>query len=72
MNILIKDSGLKKKHIAFLMGIHINTLSNWCREVTYPNLKQAQKLKEILKVKHIDDFFASKSQNGGAYIVKDK
>ena len=66
LNMLIKDSGLKKKLIASLMGISLNTLSNWCSEKTYPNLKQIHQLKKILKVKDFNDFFASKEEKGGA------
>ena len=55
INKLIKESGLKKEYIAFKVDVSIYTLANWRKGKSYPNIHQANKLKEILKLNHIDE-----------------
>jgi len=55
LNELIKISGLKKEFIAKEIKVSVHTVSNWCKGYTSPTLEQAQKLKEILNLKTIDE-----------------
>jgi DNA-binding XRE family transcriptional regulator len=55
LNRLIKESGKKKEYIAWKVGVSIYTLTNWCRGTTYPNLRDAYMLKQVLNIKSIDD-----------------
>ena len=48
-------SGYKKEHIAKYVGVSIFTITSWCKGHTYPTIKQAQKLKEILGLDSIDE-----------------
>ena len=53
INRLIKESGLKKEYIAFKVEVSIYTLRNWRLGASYPNINQANKLKEVLKLDSI-------------------
>jgi transcriptional regulator with XRE-family HTH domain len=55
INELIKISGYKKEYIAQKMEVSIYTITNWCKGYTSPTLEQAQKLKEVLGLKSIDE-----------------
>ncbi len=56
INELILKSGLKKQHIAKLLGVTEPTLTRWCLGYTYPNAKILKQLSEILKV-DVSEFF---------------
>lgn len=45
---LIKESGLKQKHIAQRIGVNENTLGNWMKNKSWPKLNQAVRLADIL------------------------
>lgn len=45
---LIKDSGLKKGHIAKQVGVSDDTLTNWIKGKTFPRLDQAVRLADVL------------------------
>jgi putative transcriptional regulator len=47
---LIKAKGLKQNHIAKSLGVTEQTFSNWCRNVTQPDLLQAYQLSKLLNV----------------------
>jgi len=55
LNEQIRKSGLKKKYIADKLGINLNTITNWVKGYSSPNINQAQQLKEILHLKSIDE-----------------
>lgn len=52
---IIKNSGLKKEHIAKELNVSVHTITNWVKGHTCPTVNQAQKLKEILNLKSIDE-----------------
>ncbi len=60
LNILIKKSGYKKEFIAQQLNVSIWTITNWCKGYTSPTLEQAQKLKEVLNLKSIDELVKDK------------
>jgi len=64
LNELIKQSGLKKKHIAKKMSVSVFTINNWVNGHTSPTIKQAQKLKEILNLESIDQLIDQEVSNG--------
>jgi len=55
LNKLIKESGLKKIYIAEKLDVNLNTITNWVKGYSQPDINQAQKLKEILNLKSIDE-----------------
>lgn len=48
MKAAITNAGLSQAKVAELMGVHINTMSEWCRGRTYPNIKQLERFCEIV------------------------
>jgi putative transcriptional regulator len=52
----IRQSGLKKSHIAKELGISGNTLANWINSRSYPPLDKAVKLANMLGVDLKDTF----------------
>ncbi|MBS4188666.1 helix-turn-helix transcriptional regulator [Bacillus sp. FJAT-49705] len=53
---IIKESPYKRPYIEKYMGISRNTLSNWCRSVSYPSIPQLLKLAALLNVS-MDDIY---------------
>jgi len=51
ISLIIRENGLKQNHIAKKMKVSEQTFSNWCRNVTQPDLIQAYELSKILGVK---------------------
>jgi putative transcriptional regulator len=47
---LVKARGLKQNHIAKKMGVTEQTFSNWCRNVSQPDLLQSYQLSKLLGV----------------------
>lgn len=62
LNEIIKHSGLKKEYIAKQMKVSIYTITNWVKGYTSPTIIQAQKLKEILNLKSIDELIDKKAK----------
>jgi transcriptional regulator with XRE-family HTH domain len=48
---LLKEKGLKQNHVAKKMGVSEQTFSNWCRNITQPDLLQAYVLAKIIGVR---------------------
>jgi len=55
LNKLIKESGLKKKYIAEKLDVNLNTITNWVKGISKPDISQAKQLKEILNLNSIDE-----------------
>ncbi|AMV11521.1 XRE family transcriptional regulator [Geobacillus thermoleovorans] len=45
---LLKEKGMKQNHVAKKMGVSEQTFSNWCRNITQPDLLQAYVLAKII------------------------
>lgn len=50
LNLLIKNSGLKKQKIARYIGVADSTLTRYTNNQTYPNINKLKKLADILNV----------------------
>lgn len=50
----ILKSGIKKNHIAQLLNVNPNTLSNWISGRSFPRLDQAVQLAVLLNVRITD------------------
>lgn len=61
---LIRARGLKQNHIAKQMGVSEQTFSNWCRNITQPDLLQAHQLSKILGVL-MEDLIQEEGQENG-------
>lgn len=61
IDILIKQSGYKKKHIAETIGITPTQLSNWIATRSYPPLDKAFMLADVLGCK-VDDLYDRKGE----------
>ena len=61
LNELILKSGLKKEHIAKLIGVTNVTLSKWIAGETSPDFKYVLMLKEILNLDSLDELVDDKS-----------
>lgn len=47
---LLKVKGVKQNHVAKKMEVSEQTFSNWCRNITQPDLLQAYELARIIGV----------------------
>jgi len=52
---LIEEKGFTQTHLAKKLNVTKQTLTNWCKGYTSPNIIQAQKLKEVLGLNSIDE-----------------
>jgi len=52
---ILEEKGIKQIYLAKKLNVSKQTLTNWCKGYTSPTLEQAQKLKEIINLKTIDE-----------------
>ncbi|MGG3737519.1 helix-turn-helix transcriptional regulator [Aeribacillus pallidus] len=60
---LIKARGLKQNHIAKKLGVTEQTFSNWCRNITQPDLIQSYELSKLLDVP-MEELVEEEQENG--------
>lgn len=52
---ILEDKGMMQIRLAKKLNVSKQTITNWCKGYTSPTLDQAQKLKEVLNLKSIDE-----------------
>lgn len=60
---IIKESPYKRPYIEKHMEVSRNTLSNWCRSVSYPSVPQLLKLAKLLNVSISDIYELGDEEN---------
>lgn len=51
------NKGLKQKEAADLIGVSVDTLANYEKGVTYPDVPIINKIEEVYGIKYSDIFF---------------
>jgi putative transcriptional regulator len=60
---LIKKRGMQKKFIASVLKVDPDTITNWCKNRSYPKLDQAVKLADVLNCDIKDLYIRKENQN---------
>lgn len=58
---IIEEKGIKQAYLAKQINVSKQTITNWIKGYSQPDIKQAQKIKEILNLKSIDELLEKKA-----------
>lgn len=58
---IIEKKGIKQTYLAKELEVSKQTITNWIKGYSQPDIKQAQKIKEILDLKSIDELIEKKA-----------